>query len=138
MGGNRWQLRKYVNKKQRYIACYETLAEANGASIIFHKEIFNGRNFEKAKEITRRSTNHTKEEKSKGVEQCERGVYKHRNRWQLRKMVNKKNKYIAEYKTLAEANEASIIFHKEIFNGRNFEKAKEITRKSMNHTTSSV
>merc|ERR1712157_217598 len=54
------------------------------------------------------------EDKSKGVERRERGVSKNGNRWLLQKFVNKKQRHIANYKTLAEANEASIIFHESL------------------------
>merc|ERR1712157_576988 len=75
----------------------------------------------------------SKEEKSKGVERRERGVYKNGNRWELSKYLNKKIKHIARYKTLAEANKASIIFHDVLSpNGDNWELAKEITRKRTN------
>lgn len=70
------------------------------------------------------------EKSSKGVDFRESGVYKRGNRWALQKYFNKKQRYIASYKTLAEVKEASIIFHKNLSpNGDNCKIAREITRK---------
>merc|ERR1712157_43721 len=74
----------------------------------------------------------SEEEKSKGVERRERGVTKHpTNRWLLQKWVNKKHRHIAYYKTLAEANKASIIFHESLSETGDWVLAKESTRERM-------
>merc|ERR1712157_699853 len=78
------------------------------------REIDDGKDEEETNENDCDEKEDSKEEKSMGVERCERGVYKHRNRWQLQKYLNKKDRHISYYKTLAEANEASIIFHESL------------------------
>merc|ERR1712157_545395 len=119
---------KFLNKKHKHIGNYKTLAEANKASIIFHGTLSETGDWELAAETTREKMLFH-EKARKGVDWRERGVCKAGNRWRLQKYINKKQKQIAKYETLAEANKASIIFHDILSpNGDNWELAKEITR----------
>merc|ERR1712115_258684 len=89
-----------------------------------------GGDWELAKEITREKMLFH-EKASKGVDWRERGVSAHGNRWLLQQKVNKKSRHIAYYKTLAEANEASIIFHESLSETGDWELAKVSTRVKM-------
>merc|ERR1712174_139281 len=78
--------------------------------------------------------NDLQDDSRRGEGQCRKGVHKCGIKtWRLRVKANGKCNLIATYSSLAEANKASVIFHKILTTNKdNWEIAKELTKEKTN------